>query len=313
MQNAKIIGLLFLATLLCFQPAISSQTQTFTTVLSCFNNALPIPTPAITGQATAPICINGVLQTSGGGGATPIPFPTFPWPISLPTSFQTSFPTPLPNSSSVPFYITCVVVAPGVCPTPLAIQPISLPVSFQTAFPTPIPFPTLGAVVLNTPSVNCVNCPAAGPTSAGGFPYVQITALPNPLPVTTAPPLTYPTTSAGYLLVAPTALPTLSVNCVNCYAPSTPTAPAVITTPAASVTSITVLAANSAANGYSLCNNSTSIAYIAFAATASSSAYTMQFAAAPSPCFIASGSQMYRGIISGIWVSANGTMIVTEW
>ena len=40
----------------------------------CTNFVVPTPFPIPTGGATNPICINGVLQTSGG--ATPVPLPT---------------------------------------------------------------------------------------------------------------------------------------------------------------------------------------------------------------------------------------------
>jgi hypothetical protein len=43
---------------------------------TCYQNAVPTPLPT-TGAYTLPVCIGGVLQTTGGGGgATPIPYPT---------------------------------------------------------------------------------------------------------------------------------------------------------------------------------------------------------------------------------------------
>ncbi len=159
MQKFKIIGLLFLAILLGFVHVGNVSAQTFGTNIPCFNAGLPVPTPAVTGQVTAPICINGKLQVNAIGGSTPVPcvtdgagicyvhptaIPTLnvhsvdPTPIPVPTcnlgipcvqitgapTFP-PLPTPIPNSTSVPYFVSCIVVSSGVCPTPLAIQPVS--------------------------------------------------------------------------------------------------------------------------------------------------------------------------------------------
>lgn len=75
-----------------------------------------------------------------------------------------------------------------------------------------------------------------------------------------------------------------------------------------SATSVTILASNTARKGATIYNNSTQICYVAFASSATALAFTVPMAA--SAFFeVPSG---YTGIITGIWVSANGTAVVTE-
>jgi hypothetical protein len=95
MQKFKIAGLLCVAVLLSFHPAIAAPLAP-PVYGSCYQGAVPSPAPT-TGQTTVPVCINGVLQSSAviTIGATPIP-------VALPTSFQTAFPTPIPTATPVP-------------------------------------------------------------------------------------------------------------------------------------------------------------------------------------------------------------------
>lgn len=76
----------------------------------------------------------------------------------------------------------------------------------------------------------------------------------------------------------------------------------------ASITSITILAANSIRKGGTIWNNSTARLYIEFGATASTSAFTA--------ILEASGYYEipfnYTGAISGIWLAANGNALVRE-
>ena len=107
------------------------------------------------------------------------------------------------------------------------------------------------------------------------------------------------TTAGGTLLVAP----------------ATTATPAAISTPASSASSVTVLAANAARNGYTVCNSSTQILYLAKAATATTGSYTLALPAAGTvpTCVSEDGLTVYRGILTGIWASANGNAVVTEW
>jgi hypothetical protein len=78
---------------------------------------------------------------------------------------------------------------------------------------------------------------------------------------------------------------------------------------ASSATNVTLLAANANRIGATIFNDSTQVLYVKFGATASSTSYTVQVAASgyyevPAP--------VYRGIIDGIWASANGNARLTE-
>ena len=77
---------------------------------------------------------------------------------------------------------------------------------------------------------------------------------------------------------------------------------------AGSITSVTVLAANTARLGATIQNDSAAILYLKFGATASTTSYTVQMAA-NSYYEIPFG---YTGILDGIWSSATGSARVTE-
>lgn len=78
---------------------------------------------------------------------------------------------------------------------------------------------------------------------------------------------------------------------------------------ASSVVSLEILPANANRRGAVLVNDSTAVLYIAYAATASATAYTVKLAA---------GGQhfmdvpVYTGAVSGIWAAANGACRVTD-
>lgn len=82
---------------------------------------------------------------------------------------------------------------------------------------------------------------------------------------------------------------------------------------AASATSVTVLAANTARIGGQITNDSSAVVYLKFGTTASTTSYTVVLAGAASAPFsyyeIPAG---YTGRIDGIWASATGNARVTE-
>lgn len=86
-------------------------------------------------------------------------------------------------------------------------------------------------------------------------------------------------------------------------------ATATLTNVSSSATNVTLHASNTARLGLFLYNDSTSSCYVKFGATASATSFTV---------FMGPGAYwemprpMYTGIVDGIWVSANGTMRVTE-
>jgi hypothetical protein len=101
------------------------------------------------------------------------------------------------------------------------------------------------------------------------------------------------------------------------YTVPTPSAttPAVEATPASSATSVTLLAAGAATNGWSICNSSTAILYISKTATATAGVYFVALPAAATvpQCYIETNPGMYDGIVTGIWAAANGNAVVTYW
>lgn len=125
---------------------------------------------------------------------------------------------------------------------------------------------------------------------------------------------TYPT-PIPFPTLGVNVLNTPGINVVNPIPTPTVTAAAAISTPAGSGTSITLLAANPGRNGYSICNESLAIMYMAKAATASATAYSIVFppTSTTATCYVEMGVGIYKGVISGIWASANGNARVTEW
>jgi hypothetical protein len=84
---------------------------------------------------------------------------------------------------------------------------------------------------------------------------------------------------------------------------------ATLSSVASSASSVALLASNSARRGMLVFNDSTAVLFLAYAATATTSAYTVQITPngyweMPKP--------IYPGAISGIWASANGNLRITE-
>lgn len=82
-----------------------------------------------------------------------------------------------------------------------------------------------------------------------------------------------------------------------------------ITSVTAATASTTVLAANTSRKGAVFFNDSTAILYLAFAATASTTSYTVQI---PPGGYYELPRPIRQAIITGIWSAANGSVKVTE-
>jgi hypothetical protein len=125
----------------------------------------------------------------------------------------------------------CYVNA-GATPVPAGIQGFSFPLCDASGHlmttgsgATPIAYPTNTAGVLlvqptNVPTLTVtgtvtVNTPPpfSGVVTQGTSPWVVNTPPPAPTPIA------FPTSAGGFLLVAPTAIPTISVACTNCPTP----------------------------------------------------------------------------------------------
>ncbi len=77
----------------------------------------------------------------------------------------------------------------------------------------------------------------------------------------------------------------------------------------ASITSVVLRAANAARRQIIIVNNGTKSLFLAFAATATVSAFTLPLAANG---IYESPVNGYTGVISGIWSAVNGSALVTE-
>lgn len=79
---------------------------------------------------------------------------------------------------------------------------------------------------------------------------------------------------------------------------------------ASSATAVTVLAANGRAAKRIVYNDSTAVLRLKFGAGASASSFTM---AIPANALYEFPTPLYRGLVSGIWESANGSARTTEY
>jgi hypothetical protein len=79
---------------------------------------------------------------------------------------------------------------------------------------------------------------------------------------------------------------------------------------ASSATSVNLFAANGAAQGRAVTNDSTAVLYLKFGTTASATSYTVQLAAG---AYYEFPRPTYGGAVDGIWASANGNARTTEW
>lgn len=79
---------------------------------------------------------------------------------------------------------------------------------------------------------------------------------------------------------------------------------------ASSATNVTIFSAVASVNGRTIFNDSTSVLYIKYGATASVTSYTVQLAAG---AYYEFPQPVYAGQVDGIWTSANGNARVTSW
>ena len=91
---------------------------------------------------------------------------------------------------------------------------------------------------------------------------------------------------------------------------SIPPQTATLANVASSASSVTLFAASGTAKARTIFNDSTSVLYVKFGATASTSSYTVQLA---SNAYYEFPQPAYAGVVDGIWASANGNARVTSW
>jgi len=78
----------------------------------------------------------------------------------------------------------------------------------------------------------------------------------------------------------------------------------------ASVSSVTIIAANESRKGVVVFNDSSSDMYLKFGDTASTSSFTVKVSS--NTLYEMPGPHLYSGVIDGIWDTATGTARVTE-
>ena len=84
---------------------------------------------------------------------------------------------------------------------------------------------------------------------------------------------------------------------------------AVVTSVAASVSSVTLLAANTGRRGGTFYNDSSATLYLKFGASASSTDFTVPLIAG---AYYEMPWPVYTGLVAGVWASATGAARVTE-
>jgi hypothetical protein len=87
-------------------------------------------------------------------------------------------------------------------------------------------------------------------------------------------------------------------------------ATATLSSVAAATSSTTILAANPARKGAVIYNDSSAICYLALAATASTSAYSVQIP--PQVAYELPSAPVYTGALSAVWSSATGAARCSE-
>lgn len=101
----------------------------------------------------------------------------------------------------------------------------------------------------------------------------------------------------------------LKVAVIESVSSASVTTTATLSQVAAAVTSTQLLTSNANRRGIMLYNDSTKIAYVAFAATASTSAFSIKL---PPGSLYEKEEPIYTGTISAVWSGANGNMQITE-
>lgn len=111
---------------------------------------------------------------------------------------------------------------------------------------------------------------------------------------------------AANTLKAASAADPLPVTVASSVAVSTAT----LANVASSATSVTLQASNANRLGWNVFNDSTAVLYVKFGATASATSFVVELAALG--YYEMPSALTYKGIIDGIWASANGNARVTE-
>lgn len=226
-------------------------------------------------QAALSLTVAGALRVDGSGVTQPISAVSLP----LPTGAATSALQTTGNST--------LVTISGQLPTTLGAKTIANSLAVTIASDQVVP---ISATTLPLPT----GAATAALQTAGNSTLVTISGQ---LPVSLGAK-----TSANSLSVT-----LASDQVVTVAGPLAATG--TITSVSSLATTQTLLSANANRKGYVIFNDSTQILYVAFSATATTTAYSVKLF----PNGAATSDLDYTGVISGIWASANGAAKVTEF
>lgn len=176
--------------------------------------------------------------------------------------------------------------------------------TYTTATSNPLSLTTAGALRVDGSGVTQPISAAALPLPSGAATSALQTSGNATLTTISGqlPPALGPQSSAASLSVVQATGTTFSVS-------QSTSATGTLTSVANAITSTTVLASNSSRKGFIVYNDSSVVLYIAFAATASTTAFSAKL----QPGSAYNSDTLYTGIITGIAAAASGSARVTEF
>lgn len=267
--------------------------------------AVSTSAPTYTTGTTSPLSLTttGLLRVDGSGVTQPIsasslPLPTGASTASLQTSGNASLTTiatlALAQGSTTSGQVGELVMGAVTTASP----------TYTTGQTSPISLTIAGAIRTDSSATTQPISAAALPLPTGAATSALQTTGNTTLSAISAqlPAALGPQSSSGSLSIVQATGTTFSVS-------QTTSATANLTSVSNSLTSVTVLASNSARKGFVVYNDSIVILYIAFGATASTTAFSYKL----QPATAYTSDTLYTGVISGIASAASGSARVTEF
>lgn len=261
--------------------------------------------PTYTTGTEQPISLTtaGAVRTDGSATTQPISASSLPLPTGASTSaLQTTGNTSLAT-------IATLVLAQGSTTSGQAAELVmgattTAAPTYTTATSNPLSLTTAGALrvdgsgVTQPISATSLPLPTGAATSA-----LQTTGNSTLATISGQLPAALgPQSTAGSLSIVPATGAVFSVS-------QTTSATGTLTSVSNSITSVTVLASNASRKGFIVYNDSLVVLYLAFAASATTSAFSAKL----QPGAAYNSDTLYTGVISGIASAASGSARVTEF
>lgn len=267
--------------------------------------AVTTSAPTYTTGTTAPLSLSttGLLRVDGSNVTQPISASSLPLPTGASTSaLQTSGNASLTT-------IAGAILAQGSTTSGQSGELIMGAVTtssptYTTGQTSPISLTTAGATRVDGSAVTQPISAAALPLPTGAATSALQTSGNTTLSAISAqlPAALGPQSSAGSLSIVQATGTTFAVS-------QSTSATGTLTSVSNAITSTTVLASNSSRKGFIVYNDSTVVLYIAFASTASTTAFSAKL----QPGSEYNSDTLYTGIITGIASAASGSARVTEF